>query len=177
MAFSWFWHGLCSRGACSFRLTHDDIFNEEASMKFGKKVLLVSDNEDKAVQLEGILKIAGHDVVFRQDLHEADNLCVLMTSTTSRFNLLIADVATHYRNRLIEMCEQGLFDRLLLVQEMPDCTELYSIKGRIGCLCQTSVLLAAIRELFSSTEVRDKEEISCGQDLDDKSCRHPVSFR
>ena len=132
-------------------------------MKFDKKVLLVSDNQGQAAQLEGILRIAGYDVVFLQIQAEGDDLYTLLMGTESRFGLLIADVTTSHQNRLIEMCQVGIVDRLLLFQEMSDCTEIYSIRGRVGFLCQSSVLLAAIKELFSSAVARDKKDIAFKQ--------------
>lgn len=122
-------------------------------MKQTKRILLLSNEQDPLVCLEGTLRVAGYDVQLRHRFDEIIILCSAHKGTDRQCDLLLVRSAPGRELHVQKL----LHDRSVIAVLFADCQaethEPYRIRGNIGWLHKESALLAAINDLLKNNQV------------------------
>lgn len=115
-----------------------------------RKILILAENDLKSSYLESPLRVAGHEVHRCRNYEDAVNFCLLEHKIGQKVDLLIVDTELGDEIWLENLPRKLIFERLLMVGDSPNCSEIYCISGKVASLSCPSALLAVVNDLINS---------------------------
>lgn len=122
-----------------------------------KVILLLSNDPIWTLETERLLRVAGYIVKEAKVVGETLQLCASGQPVVQPVGLLIAFAGQAQQDFLASAFRKKKIEKLLLVQSNGSCRDLYCHQGGLGCLCQSSALIACINEMINGAESLGRE--------------------